>query len=116
MAPTPCQLATGFLLPHPCPNAALGACAKCGREVCEEHAELADAGLLCRGCATGSDLPPLLAGAAERAGLGTLVAGAAAATGAAALLFPLFDARDVAAFEAAPLAPEDEEEQFADLS
>lgn len=114
MAPTLCQLATGFLLPHACPNAAVGACAKCGREACEEHAELGEAGLLCRGCATGSDLPSLLAsaGAMGLAGLGAVAAGA----GAAALLFPLFDARDVEAFETSALAPEDEAEQFADLS
>jgi len=106
VSPGPCQLATGFLLPHPCGNAALGACARCGREACEQHAELAQAGLLCRACATGSELPPLLAGAAAAVGVGS----------AAAMLFPLFEASDLQAFEAAGGELQDDTERFADLS
>jgi hypothetical protein len=117
MSPGPCQLSSGFLLPHPCPNAAIGPCAKCGRETCEEHGELAAAGLLCRACATGSELPPLLKTAAGLAGLGGAAAiGGAAALAGAATLFPLFDAQDVQAFEEAADLAEDDAEQFADLS
>jgi hypothetical protein len=112
MSPGPCQLSSGFLLPHPCGNTALGACAKCGREACEQHAELSEAGFLCRACATGSELPPLAAGAAALAGLG-----AAGALGtAAALAFPLFEAADLQAFEGPAGEVEDDAERFADLS
>jgi hypothetical protein len=98
----PCGVQVGFLLPHPCPNVAVGDCAKCGRAVCEEHATLADAGLLCRACETGSELPAALAGALAVAGL-------------AALATPLFQPADLAAFEAA--APDEtEKDTFADLS
>lgn len=97
---TRCSLPVGFLLPRPCENAAVGACAKCGRAACEAHATLAGAGLLCRACETGSELPVALAGLA-----------------AAAAVLPLFTTQDVAAFEAAAVDDLDPDaDQFADLS
>jgi hypothetical protein len=103
VTPTPCALSVGFLLPHPCPNAAVGPCVKCGRSVCERHAGLSEAGLLCKACETGSEVPPLLAGAL-------------AATGLAAAGLALFQPSDIAAFEAAGLEDEGDEDRFADLS
>ncbi|HSB60501.1 MAG TPA: hypothetical protein VLI67_02200 [Vicinamibacteria bacterium] len=113
MTPTPCALAVGFLLPHPCPNAAVGPCARCGRSVCERHAGTAEAGLLCKVCETGSEVPPLLAGALEAAGL---AASGLAAAGLAGAALSFFQPSDVAAFEAAGLEGETDEERFADLS
>ena len=101
MPPKPCGLFVGFLVPHPCPNLAVGACSKCGRNACEEHASAVDAGLLCRACESGSELPVVLAGAVAAAGLAA----------------PLFLPSDIAAFDAAALDDEDgPEDQFADLS
>jgi hypothetical protein len=101
MPPKPCGLFVGFLVPHPCPNLAVCACSKCGRNTCEEHAGVVDAGLLCRACESGSELPVALAGAVA-AGL---------------LAAPLFMPSDIAAFDAAALDDEDApEDQFADLS
>jgi hypothetical protein len=101
VTPRPCAGFAGFLVPHACPNAAVGDCAKCGRAVCEEHAELAEAGLLCRQCRTGSEFPVGLAAVAASVGLA-----------------PLFLPEDLLAFEQA--APEDEPDlqagMFADLS
>jgi hypothetical protein len=93
-----CGLFVGFLLPHPCENAAIGACAKCSRPVCEAHATVSGTGLLCRACETGSQTPVALAGVAAAAGLA-----------------PLFLPQDIAAFEAASLE-EEPEDAFADLS
>ena len=105
MSPTNCALSTGFLLPHPCPNAAVGSCTKCGQAVCEQHAALSPTGLLCRVCETGSALPFGLSGAdAVLPALGLAAAVAA------------FSAADLDAFEKA--VPEDEgpQDAFADLS
>jgi len=111
VTPSPCAFSVGFLLPHPCPNAAVGPCAKCGRAVCERHAALSGAGLLCTGCETGSDTPPLLKGALAAAGL---VGGGLAVQ---AFASSLFQPPDVAAFEAASLLDEDgDADRFADLS
>ena len=98
MTPKPCALFTGFLLPRPCENHAIGACAKCARNVCEQHAAVSATGLLCKACETGSDLPAALAGALAVAGVA-----------------PLFMPSDIAAFEAA--APDEtDDEAFSDLS
>ncbi|MGE0455780.1 MAG: hypothetical protein AB7O37_18855 [Vicinamibacteria bacterium] len=96
-----CAIATGFLLPHPCGRASIGACSSCGKQVCETHASLADSGLKCRACETGNALPPLLAA----------VGGAALLAGTA----PLFLAQDLEAFESAALADEPDD-AFSDLS
>ena len=101
MPPKPCGLFVGFLVPHPCPNLAVGECSKCGRNVCEEHANVVDAGLLCRACERGSALPVALAGAVAAAGLAA----------------PLFMPSDIEAFDAASLEDDEgPEDQFADLS
>jgi len=110
VTPTPCALPVGFLLPHACPNAAVGPCVKCARSVCERHAALSEAGLLCKACETGSEASPLVSGALQMLGL------AAGGAAAAALLSPLFLPQDLAAFEAAGLEDEGEEDKFADLS
>lgn len=101
---TRCQLFVGLLLPHPCENAALGACAQCSRSVCEAHAQPGASGLHCTACASGSRTPLALTG----------IAAAAAAAGTLALFQPA----DLAAFENAALRdePEEPEETFADLS
>jgi hypothetical protein len=96
---TRCSLAVGFLLPRPCENAAVGSCVKCARATCEAHATLSGAGLLCRACETGSELPAALAGLA-----------------AAAAVLPLFSPQDVAAFDRAAVDDEDPADPFADLS
>jgi hypothetical protein len=98
MTPTPCALFVGFLLPRACENVSIGACGKCGRTVCEAHARVSQAGLLCTACETGSEFPASLAVAAA-------VAGTA----------PLFLPTDIAAFEAAGV-DEQEDDAFADLS
>ena len=100
MPPRPCALYVGFLVPHPCPNVAVGGCSKCGRDACEEHASVVDAGLLCCACESGSELPAALAGAVAAAGLAA----------------PLFLPSDIAAFEAAALDDDAPEDSFADLS
>lgn len=101
MTPRPCGGYVGFLVPRACPNAAVGDCAKCGRAVCEEHANLAQGGLVCRNCETGSEFPLGLAAVAAAVGLA-----------------PLFLPSDLLAFEQA--AGDDEEDlragMFADLS
>ena len=96
---TPCALSVGFLLPRPCENAAVGQCSKCGRATCEVHATLSGAGLLCRACETGSELPLALAGLAVAAGL-----------------TPLFATQDLAAFETAAIDDAGADDTFADLS
>jgi hypothetical protein len=98
---SPCAIATGFLLPHACGRAAIGACSGCGKPVCEAHAELAQAGLRCRDCETGHALPPAL----KALGGAALLAGTA----------PLFLPQDLAAFEAASL-DDDPDDAFSDLS
>jgi hypothetical protein len=100
MPPKPCGLFVGFLVPHPCPNVAVGACSKCGRNTCEEHANVVDAGLLCRACESGSELPVALAGAVAAAGLAA----------------PLFMPSDIEAFEAAAIDDDAPDDAFADLS
>ncbi len=104
MTPRPCGGFVGFLLPRPCPNAAVGDCGACGRPTCEEHARLAQAGLLCTACESGSKAPIALAGVAAAAGL-----------------VPLFLPSDLLAFEEASLGDEEDPEgraaaMFADLS
>ena len=96
---TSCSLSIGFLLPRPCENAAVGSCAKCGRATCEAHATLSGAGLLCRACETGSELPLALGGLAVAAGLA-----------------PLFAAQDLAAFDTAAIDDAGPDDAFADLS
>jgi len=103
MTPRPCAGLLGFLVPRPCPNAAVGDCAKCGRAVCEQHAEAETNGLLCRQCRTGSEFPVGLAAIAATAGL-----------------VPLFAMADLAAFDDLEGSGDDEElrqaNMFADLS
>lgn len=104
MTPRPCGGFVGFLLPRPCPNAAVGDCSACGRATCEEHARVAQAGLLCTACESGSKVPIGLAGVAAAAGL-----------------VPLFLPSDLLAFEDAGLGEDEGEEgaaaaMFADLS
>ncbi len=96
---TPCALAVGFLLPRPCENAAIGACSKCARAICESHATLSASGLLCRACTTGSELPNTLAELTEDAGVA-----------------PLFGRQDIATFEAAADDDAGPDDAFADLS
>lgn len=107
MVPTPCALSTGFLLPHPCSNAAVGTCAQCGRAVCEQHGGIGSAGLVCRTCETGSDAP---------FGLNRSTLAAAAGIAGAALLLPAFLPEDLEAFDDAALDDEGPEDAFADLS
>jgi hypothetical protein len=104
MTPRPCGGFVGFLLPRPCPNAAVGDCSACGRATCEEHARVAQAGLLCTACESGSKVPIGLAAVAAAAGLA-----------------PFFLPSDLLAFEDAGLGEDEGEEgaaaaMFADLS
>lgn len=101
MTPRPCSGHVGFLVPHACPNAAVGDCAKCGRGVCEQHANVVTGGLVCRQCETGSEFPVGLAAVAAAVGLA-----------------PLFLPSDLMAFE--DVAEDNEQDprlgMFADLS
>ncbi len=55
-----CAMIVGYLVPHRCPNEALAACTKCGREFCEEHVTISPGGLLCLACQQGLDQPVLV--------------------------------------------------------
>ena len=101
MTPRACGGYVGFLVPRPCPNTAVGDCAKCGRASCEEHASVAAAGLVCRNCETGSEFPVGLAAVVAAVGLA-----------------PLFLPADLLAFEDAALEDEGDPQaaMFADLS
>ncbi len=96
---TRCEAQAGLLAPQPCGNSAVGECARCGRGLCEAHATLAEAGLLCRSCqlGVGAGLDPLTV-------LGT-----------GAGLAALFTAADLAAFDAAAVT-EEPDDMTADLS
>lgn len=48
---TQCQMIIGYLIPRQCENKARQRCVKCGRAVCDEHATITDAGVVCAACA-----------------------------------------------------------------
>lgn len=52
-----CEMIIGFLVPHRCENAALGRCARCNREFCDEHVTVTPGGLECEACRQGLDRP-----------------------------------------------------------
>lgn len=52
-----CEMMTGFLVPHRCPNPAAGTCAQCGRAYCDDHLEITPNGLLCIACKEGRTEP-----------------------------------------------------------
>jgi recombinational DNA repair protein (RecF pathway) len=45
-----CALIIGYLLPRRCEEKATDQCVQCGRDVCQHHTRIGDAGLLCRDC------------------------------------------------------------------
>ncbi len=45
-----CEMIVGFLTPHRCANKAVTTSAKCGRQLCHEHAGIMPAGLICPPC------------------------------------------------------------------
>lgn len=47
----------GFLVPHRCDEATIGACVKCARRYCQDHLQLGPAGILCTACAEGRTQP-----------------------------------------------------------
>ena len=47
----------GFLVPHRCDEATIGACVKCQRRYCQDHVQLGPAGILCTACAEGRAQP-----------------------------------------------------------
>lgn len=53
-APLTCQVVIGLLVPRPCGEKAKGACSRCGKAFCAEHAE---PGGLCRHCGKGEAAP-----------------------------------------------------------
>jgi hypothetical protein len=55
-----CAMIVGYLVPHRCPNEALAACTKCGREFCDEHVAITPGGLLCLACQQGFEQPVLV--------------------------------------------------------
>lgn len=93
MSTTQCEMIIGFLTPHRCDKRALGRCAKCSRDYCEEHLQLKPDGLICLACAQGLTQPVALAVTAQS-----------------------YDAADLALFTAASTWDEDDTDQFADLS
>ena len=56
-----CSMIVGYLVPHRCPNAAMGTCAKCGRKYCDEHVKIVQGGLLCQACQQGLAQPVAVA-------------------------------------------------------
>jgi recombinational DNA repair protein (RecF pathway) len=89
---TQCEMIVGFLVPHRCPNAAMAACTKCGRQFCEEHVTFAGGGLVCIACQQGLDQPVAIPETARE-----------------------FDEADLLAFEAVDIMAEDDD-LFSDLS
>lgn len=55
----------GFLVPHRCEKRALGGCAQCGAEFCEEHVAVRANGLVCVACEQGLDRPVALPSTAQ---------------------------------------------------
>lgn len=55
-----CEMIIGFLVPHRCESQALGQCAQCSRQYCEEHVAVRPNGLLCVACEQGLDRPVAL--------------------------------------------------------
>lgn len=47
-------------MPHRCEHKALGQCAQCSRQYCEEHIALRPGGLICTACEQGLDQPVAL--------------------------------------------------------
>jgi hypothetical protein len=52
-----CEMIIGYLVPHRCENPSLGACIKCGRGYCDEHANATREGRTCLACQQGLDQP-----------------------------------------------------------
>jgi hypothetical protein len=52
-----CEMIIGYLVPHRCENPALGACVKCGRGYCDQHANQTHEGHVCLACQQGLDQP-----------------------------------------------------------
>jgi hypothetical protein len=59
-----CELIVGYLIPHRCEGKASSICTRCGRAVCDEHATIADSGIICVACHEEIEQPPLPAVAA----------------------------------------------------
>ncbi len=89
--PQQCEMIVGFLVPHRCNNMAMTACAKCGRQFCEEHVSLTGGGVVCLACQRGLAQPVAVAETARD-----------------------FDEQDILIFAAADSF--DNDDTFADLS
>lgn len=61
MAAPTCEMIIGYLVPHPCPNQAVGKCQKCGRQFCDEHLSIEQSGLICTACQQGLEQPIAIA-------------------------------------------------------
>jgi hypothetical protein len=59
-----CELIVGFLIPHRCEGKARSVCTRCGRAICDDHATIADSGIICVACQEEIEQPPLPAVAA----------------------------------------------------
>ncbi len=57
MATPTCEMIVGYLVPHKCPNRAVGKCQKCSRHFCDEHLSSEHSGLICTACQQGLDQP-----------------------------------------------------------
>jgi hypothetical protein len=88
-----CELIVGFLIPHRCEGKARSVCTRCGKAVCDEHATIADSGIICVACHEEIEQPPLPAVTAALPGA-------------------MYDGEDYALFSVG----EDREDFFADMS
>ena len=52
-----CEMIIGFLVPRQCDTKARSTCIRCGKRVCDEHAAVSPAGILCEACHTGEEQP-----------------------------------------------------------
>ena len=52
-----CEMIIGYLVPRSCDGEARSTCIRCGKRVCDEHAAITPAGILCEACHTGEEQP-----------------------------------------------------------
>ncbi len=88
-----CSMIVGYLMPHRCPNGALGTCVRCRHDFCEEHLSLEPAGLVCGACLKGSGIPAVHPEVLQS-----------------------YSASDLALFTVADAVSDDDTEMFSDVS
>ncbi|HHH40998.1 MAG TPA: hypothetical protein ENK56_03215 [Chloroflexi bacterium] len=51
-----CEMMIGFLIPRRCNQKARSTCIRCGKAICDEHAVITSAGILCEACHLGVEM------------------------------------------------------------